>query len=84
MRFINIILKNVYVFLKPARLVIIKSTQIYQGASGYVEYPASSILQMVGRAGRSSIDRFGLNLENTQRLDSHIDHAFSPEVVALQ
>lgn len=57
-RFVGISFKNAYVFLKPARLVIIKSTQIYQGASGYVEYPTSSILQMIGRAGRSGIDRF--------------------------
>ncbi|KAA0183845.1 hypothetical protein HAZT_HAZT001477 [Hyalella azteca] len=39
----------------PAHLVVVKSTSQY-GSSGYTEYPASSILQMIGRAGRPQYD----------------------------
>lgn len=42
----------------PAHLVIIKSTSQWRGsrAGGYQEYPTSSILQMMGRAGRPQFD----------------------------
>ena len=41
----------------PAQLVVIKSTLQYHGAaSGYKEYTATSVLQMVGRAGRPGFD----------------------------
>lgn len=41
----------------PAHLVIIKGTQTYEKGSGYVEYPTSSIIQMMGRAGRPQFDK---------------------------
>ncbi|DAZ99229.1 TPA: LOW QUALITY PROTEIN: hypothetical protein N0F65_008096, partial [Lagenidium giganteum] len=40
----------------PAHLVIVKSTSIYNGDNGNAEYPASEILQMIGRAGRPGHD----------------------------
>lgn len=39
----------------PAHLVIIKGTQTWNGA-GFAEYPASELLQMLGRAGRPQFD----------------------------
>lgn len=36
----------------PAHLVVIKSTQYYTRGRGYIEYTPSTMLQMVGRAGR--------------------------------
>ncbi|CAE7392902.1 hfm1, partial [Symbiodinium sp. KB8] len=46
----------------PAHLVIIKSTSQWRGsrAGGYQEYPTSSILQMMGRAGRPQFDTYGV------------------------
>ncbi|OQR87110.1 DEAD/DEAH box helicase [Achlya hypogyna] len=41
----------------PAHLVIIKSTQIYNGGSdGFLEQSQASIVQMLGRAGRPGFD----------------------------
>jgi ATP-dependent DNA helicase HFM1/MER3 len=39
----------------PAHLVVIKSTEQYVNG-GYCEYNESSILQMMGRAGRPQFD----------------------------
>lgn len=45
----------------PAHLVVIKSTQAYQGAAhGYRELPKSTMLQMMGRAGRPQHDTTGV------------------------
>lgn len=49
----------------PAHLVIIKSTQYYKnGAVG--EYDESTILQMIGRAGRPQFDKTGTAVIMTQ------------------
>ncbi|XP_044758908.1 probable ATP-dependent DNA helicase HFM1 [Coccinella septempunctata] len=39
----------------PAHLVIIKSTKFYN-QGGFQDYPASAVLQMIGRAGRPQFD----------------------------
>ena len=45
----------------PAHLVIIKSTQAWRGAGlNYQEYSTSSLLQMMGRAGRPQFDTSGV------------------------
>lgn len=48
----------------PAHLVIVKGTSRYAGKKSgngsYEEYGSSSILQMVGRAGRPQFDEFGV------------------------
>ena len=45
----------------PAHLVVIKSTQAWRGSgSGYSEYPSSTLLQMIGRAGRPQFDTSGV------------------------
>lgn len=44
----------------PAHLVVIKSTQAWRGAGhGYTEYQTSTLLQMMGRAGRPQFDTSG-------------------------
>lgn len=44
----------------PARLVIVKGTEYYDGkASRYVDYPLTDVLQMIGRAGRPGFDVVG-------------------------
>ena len=43
----------------PARLVIIKSTLMYNGR-GYCEYSEVDVLQMIGRAGRPQFDDQGV------------------------
>nr|CCA23151.1 ATPdependent DNA helicase mer3 putative [Albugo laibachii Nc14] len=45
---------------QPARLVIIKSTQVYTGEDGFAEYSPSNILRMAGLAGRHGIDNHGM------------------------
>ncbi|KAJ2158555.1 activating signal cointegrator 1 complex subunit 3 [Coemansia sp. RSA 552] len=41
----------------PAHLVILKGTEYYDAASkGYVDYPITDVLQMIGRAGRPQFD----------------------------
>ena len=45
----------------PARLVIIKSTLMYNGR-GYCEYSELDVLQMIGRAGRPQFDDRGVAL----------------------
>ena len=41
----------------PARLVVIKGTEYFDGMLGkYVEMPLTDILQMIGRAGRPQFD----------------------------
>lgn len=44
----------------PARLVIIKGTEYFDGKSSrYVQYPLTDVLQMIGRAGRPGFDTMG-------------------------
>ena len=69
----------------PAFLVIIKGTRRYAGTeasdpSGYEEYDRSTVLQMVGRAGRPQFDTEGAAVimterENTQRYQQLINSA---------
>ncbi len=51
----------------PAHLVIVKSTQGYRQKLGYVEYDRSTIMQMVGRAGRPQFDSSGVAVIMTQQ-----------------
>jgi ATP-dependent DNA helicase HFM1/MER3 len=56
----------------PAYLVVIKGTRRYAGAessdpSGYEEYDRSTVLQMIGRAGRPQFDTEGAAIIMTQR-----------------
>ncbi|KAG7669274.1 putative DExH-box ATP-dependent RNA helicase DExH17 [Nannochloris sp. 'desiccata'] len=56
----------------PAYLVVIKGTRRYAGAessdlSGYEEYDRSTVLQMIGRAGRPQFDTEGAAVIMTQR-----------------
>jgi activating signal cointegrator complex subunit 3 len=44
----------------PARLVIVKGTEYFDGKSSrYVDYALTDVLQMVGRAGRPGFDTQG-------------------------
>ncbi len=55
----------------PARLVIVKGTEFYDGkASRYVDYPLTDVLQMIGRAGRPGFDTEGravVMVENSKK-----------------
>jgi hypothetical protein len=44
----------------PAHLVVIVGSKAYRGGSGYTAIDTSSILQMVGRAGRPGLDSSGI------------------------
>ena len=45
----------------PARLVIVKGTEYFDPKSkGYVDFPVTDLLQMIGRAGRPQFDDFGI------------------------
>jgi ATP-dependent DNA helicase HFM1/MER3 len=55
----------------PARLVIIKGTQIYVQNAGYKEYSELDILQMVGRAGRPQFDDVGISVIMTTADKQH-------------
>lgn len=50
----------------PAYLVIIKSTQCYNPGGGEDELPESSVLQMIGRAGRPQYNNSGIVVIMTQ------------------
>ena len=57
----------------PAHLVVIKSTAQWQGkAVGYAQMPRSTILQMMGRAGRPGLDDSGVAVIMTD--ESHLVH----------
>ena len=56
----------------PAFLVVVKGTRRYAGAaasdpSGYEEYDRSTVLQMIGRAGRPQFDTEGAAVVMTER-----------------
>ncbi len=56
----------------PAYLVVVKGTRRYAGSessdpSGYEEYDRSTVLQMIGRAGRPQFDTEGAAVIMTQR-----------------
>eukprot|EP01041_Mallomonas_annulata_P014273 gene14273-30372_t len=73
----------------PAHLVVIKGTNQWRGGSkGYERMPKSTVLQMVGRAGRPGFDSFGVAVVMTSQEDKlHFqDVSVSAEVVesALQ
>ncbi len=57
----------------PAHLVIVKGTQYYQRQHGYVEYEPSTVLQMIGRAGRPQFDNSGVAviLTKTQQISTY-------------
>jgi len=56
----------------PARLVVVMSTQQWKGTKeGYVEYPRSTILQMIGRAGRPQFDDRAIGVIMTQQRTAH-------------
>lgn len=41
----------------PAHLVVVKGTEYFDaGQCGYVDFPITDVLQMVGRAGRPQYD----------------------------
>mmetsp|Transcript_27474 Transcript_27474/g.84792 ORF Transcript_27474/g.84792 Transcript_27474/m.84792 type:complete len:648 (-) Transcript_27474:279-2222(-) len=45
----------------PARLVIVKGTEFYDAKiGGYVDFPVTDVLQMMGRAGRPQFDDVGV------------------------
>lgn len=45
----------------PAHLVVVKGTEFYDAKTkGYVDYPITDILQMMGRAGRPQFDDSGI------------------------
>ena len=44
----------------PAHLVVVKSTQYFARGSGWLEYDATTVLQMTGRAGRPQFDSEGV------------------------
>ncbi|CAG8561643.1 11778_t:CDS:2, partial [Acaulospora colombiana] len=45
----------------PAHLVVIKGTEFYDAKSrGYVDFPITDVLQMMGRAGRPQFDNSGV------------------------
>ena len=45
----------------PARLVVIKGTEFFDGKLGkYVDFPITDVLQMMGRAGRPQFDDVGV------------------------
>lgn len=51
----------------PAHLVIVKSTRAWRGTEAkYTEYPISTVLQMIGRAGRPGFDTQGVAVIMTQ------------------
>lgn len=57
----------------PAHLVVIAGTQQYKGAElGYRSYPASLVLQMMGRAGRPGADTHGVAVILTD--DASVPH----------
>lgn len=47
--------------------MIVKSTLYYAEKQGWVEYPVSTVLQMIGRAGRPQFDSSGVAVVMTQR-----------------
>jgi ATP-dependent DNA helicase HFM1/MER3 len=49
----------------PARLVIIKSTEMYSNGE-FVEYSSLDIMQMMGRAGRPQFDNMGVAIIMTK------------------
>jgi replicative superfamily II helicase len=51
----------------PAHLVIVKGTQFYAQQIGYVEYQTSTILQMIGRAGRPQFDTHAIAIILTEK-----------------
>ncbi|KAI0234175.1 putative steryl acetyl hydrolase mug81 [Massospora cicadina] len=67
----------------PAHLVIVKGTEYYDAkVKGYVDYPITDILQMVGRAGRPQFDNSGIArvfvLDKRKGFFKHFLHAPFP------
>ncbi|RKP04068.1 hypothetical protein CXG81DRAFT_8703, partial [Caulochytrium protostelioides] len=45
----------------PAHLVVVKGTEFYDArVGGYVDFPVTDVLQMMGRAGRPQFDKTGI------------------------
>lgn len=57
----------------PAHLVIVKGTNQWRGgSSGYERLAKSTVLQMVGRAGRVQFDSYGFAIIMTSKEDKHL------------
>ena len=57
----------------PAHLVIVKGTNQWRGgSSGYERLAKSTVLQMVGRAGRVGFDSSGFAIIMTSKEDKHL------------
>ncbi|UKJ88034.2 DEAD-box helicase [Theileria orientalis] len=65
----------------PAKIVIIKGTEFYDGrVKKYIDYSATDIIQMVGRAGRSIHDgeAYAYIFTETRKVGFYKDFMFTP------
>lgn len=65
----------------PAHLVVIKGTNQYRGGEGYVRMGRSTVLQMVGRAGRQGMDSLGVACVMTSDEDKEFYASSAMDVV---